>query len=124
MTTRILPHDEWPKLAGTELERAYPWLDPNDTLILVVEDDGQIVGAWAAMVQVHLEGVWVHPDHRGRGAVAAHLLREMGSAVREKFGVSAAWTAAENEDVARLITKHLNGRELPGQHFVVPIGVG
>ena len=124
MTTRILPPDEWSKLEGTELEQAYPFLDPKESFVLVVEDGDRIVGTWAALRQVHLEGVWVHPDHRGRGAVATHLLRAMGNAVAEKFGVEVAWTAAANEDVANLITKHLKGIELPGQHFVVPIGAG
>ena len=124
MTTRVLPPEEWEKLAGTELDAARPFLNPAETLVLVVEEDGQIVGSWAAMRHVHLEGVWVHPDHRGRGAVAAHLLKAMGAAVAATFGVSVAWTAAENEDVAHLITGHLNGTELPGRHFVVPIGAG
>ena len=45
-TTRALPPDEWFKLEGTLLEQAWPSFDPESDIVLVVEEDGVIVGTW------------------------------------------------------------------------------
>lgn len=74
------------------------------------------------MRQVHLEGVWVHPDHRGKGRVLARLLPAMSEAVRTMFGARVVWTAAETDTIAHFITDHLGGTELPARHFVLPVG--
>lgn len=78
MTDRILPPEEWHKLAGTELGPALAALPPERTAILVVEDDaGQIVGCWALVLWYHAEGVWIAPAHRGKTSVARRLWRGM-----------------------------------------------
>ena len=44
---------------------------------MVTEDaQGTIVGIWAAMTAVHLDGLWVDPAHHG-SVVAGQLLRGM-----------------------------------------------
>lgn len=120
MTTRLLPMDEWFRLADTELGPALHVL-PDDTRIVVVEDpDGDIVGCWALIRYVHVEGVWIAPSHRKRGRVAASLLAGMQQAARD-WDVQAVLTAALTDDVRQLID-HLGGQPLPGDHFVLPIG--
>ena len=121
MTTRILPVDEWPKLAGTELERVWPVLSPDDARIVVVEDaNGQIVGCWAAIRYVHAEGVWIHPTHRGKSSVARRLMRGLRAAASE-FGATAVMTTACTADVADLVA-HFRGAKLPGDHYAVSLG--
>lgn len=119
MLTRILPVDEWPRLSGTELETAWPHLRPEDTSIIVVEHENQIVGCWAVVRYVHVEGVWVHPDHRRRGGVARRLLAAMWRTARG-LGAGAVLTGAMSDDV-RGILDGLGASRLPGDHYVVPI---
>lgn len=120
MTSRILPPEEWHRLARTELEQVWPVLDPLQAHIVVVEQGAQIVACWAAIRYVHVEGVWVHPDHRGKGRAAGHLVRQMRS-LTSAMGAKAVWTAALTDQVRRLIA-HFGGVKLPGEHYVMSMG--
>lgn len=120
--TRTLPPDEWPKLEGTELELAWPHLDPTGAEVVVVEDDaGLIVGCWALVPYVHAEGVWVHPDHRRRGVVAGRLIQGLFRTARNA-GARAVLTSAITPDVEALLVDHLHAVRLPGQSFVFGVG--
>lgn len=120
MRARQLPQSEWPRVAHTEIGPALSVLPPDDTRIVVVENGSdEILGAWALIRYVHVEGVWVHPDHRKRGRVAAHLLAGMRD-VAYAWGHSVVLTAALTDDVRQLIA-HLGGQPLPGDHYVVPL---
>lgn len=120
METRILPRGEWHRLAGTELESALEVLQHEDAHITVVEDDGKIVGCWAAVRYVHLEGIWVHPDYRKRGSVIRRLLVG-GKSVVMALGARVFWTAAMTPEVEDLATR-IGGVPLPdAKHFVVRV---
>jgi len=118
MTTRVLPPAEWPRLLGTELETVVPVL-PEDAEVLVVEHDGAIVGCWALYPLLHVEGVWVAPEHRGRGGVFRRLLTGMRTLVhghgREVVQTGALW-GDEGAVVATMLQK-LGAVELVGRHF-------
>jgi hypothetical protein len=62
MTRRILPAAEWSRLVGTELENVWPHLDPDRSVVIVVEDEGQIIGCWSAFDVLHAEGIWIADD--------------------------------------------------------------
>ena len=94
--TRILPPEEWGRLEGTELETVWPVLSPTDAQIVVVEDGPAIVGCWAVIRYVHVEGIWIAPAYRGRFAVGRRLWRAMGQVARA-WGASAVWTAAVSD---------------------------
>jgi hypothetical protein len=120
VTTRILPRDEWTKLAGTDLEPVYAHL-PDDTQIVVVEnDEGLIIGHWAVIRYVHVECVWIDEAHRKGGSVARRLLTQMRKAARA-WGAKAVWTASMDPEVSQLLVK-LRAQPLPGDHYVFPIG--
>jgi hypothetical protein len=119
MEGRILPVAEWARLKGTELEPALPFLAP-DTQIIVIEDGETVVGCWAVVRYVHVEGIWIHPDYRRQGAVARRLLSMMGWVARQVFGAQVVITGADTDDVAGLITR-LGGQRLPGMHYVIPV---
>jgi GNAT superfamily N-acetyltransferase len=115
MTTRILPHDEWHRLAGTEAE-GVPF--PDGSLPVVVERDGQIVACHVLMPFWHVECLWVHPDFRKTtvgGRLWAAVKKECG-----RLGIHAVLTAALTEEVKSLLA-HVHGVPLPGEHFVIPV---
>jgi N-acetylglutamate synthase-like GNAT family acetyltransferase len=103
MTTRVLPPHEWPRLVGTELETVCESLPHEHAKVLVVEADGEIVACWALLSVLHVEGVWIRPGHRARGAVGRRLLQGMAELVAESGGAGVV-SAACTPDVARLLT--------------------
>lgn len=118
MTTRLLPRDEWPKLAGTELEAVWPHL-PLGAHVVVVEEGEALVGCWALFPQVHAEGVWIAPSHRGKASVARRLLAGMRRTA-QAMGAQSVATGALTDDVRRLLDG-LRAVKLPGDHYAVPI---
>jgi len=121
MTRRILPHDEWPKLAGTALEAVWPLLPPERTSILVVEDEETIIGCWAFLWALHAEGVWVHPAHQGKSAVARHLLHGLKD-VAGSLGAGAVVTSAVDPGVAAML-EQLGAEPFP-QSYTLAVAKG
>ena len=103
-TSRVLPPDEWDRLAGTELGELLDLLCPDNARVVVVEDGPDIVGRWVATPVWHVEGVWISPKHRGKTSVARRLWAAM-SRVMQSVGARAAWTGAENDEIAGLMEK-------------------
>lgn len=119
MTSRILPPEEWPRLAGTEAETLWPRLLRSDAQIMVVEDGHTIIATWIAIRVVHAECLWIAPSHRGRFGVAMRLLRGMARAAGE-WGATSVWTGSLTEQVTQLIHR-LGGSEVPGKAFLLPL---
>lgn len=119
MTTRVLPPDEWHKLAGTEAEQAWPHLTASSQ-VLVVEHEDQIVGCWVLMPVLHVECFYIAPEHRKRASVGRRLLAGMARLVRLAGG-SRVWTAAMSDDVRGLLD-HIGATKVPGDHYVFSLG--
>ena len=119
MTSRILPREEWPRLAGTEAETVWPHLNPEGARVIVVEQGGEIVGCWVQMLVMHAECLWIHPSHRGKAAIGRRLLRAMGVLARE-LGVKCIWTAADKPEVRRMLA-HVGAEHVPGEHYMMPV---
>ncbi len=125
MTTRALTLDEWrsdewrAKLSGSEVGKALDSLGPR-TIVMVVQDNaGAVIGSWAALHVLHGECFSVAPAHRGKAAVARKLLRAMAN-VAQHFEFTSIWTAAEDDDVARMV-RRLGGVPVTAQSFVMPV---
>lgn len=119
MITRVLEAEEWPvKLEGTELETVWPLL-PHTARVLVVEDNGHVLGSWAIIPSFHVECVSIREDHQARGVVAKRLLEGMG-ALAFTMGAKNVFTASDSEHVTRLL-EHLDATKLPGDHYVIPV---
>lgn len=121
MTARVLPVAEWARVAHTEIGPALSVL-PEGSQILVIEDGEQIVGCWALLHYYHLEGLWIAPSYRKRGAVGRRLLAAMGR-LAASVGVHRVWTGAMSDEVAALL-RHYGAQPIPGEHYVLSIGGG
>lgn len=120
MMRRLLPVSEWPRLIGTELETIWPILDRETARVIVVEDDyGNIIGAWAGFPLFHAEGVSIRRDHQGKGAVARLLLDGMRQTALEA-GYRSVITASL-DPVIDVMLERLGAVALPGQHYSVPL---
>jgi N-acetylglutamate synthase-like GNAT family acetyltransferase len=118
MTTRTLPRAEWSRLVGTELETVAPLL-PEAAEVVIVEADNQLVACWAVYPLIHVEGVWIHPDHRGKGSAARRLLRGMRTTA-QRMGARAVSTAACTPEIATLLDK-LGAVRLDGAHYALNV---
>lgn len=83
---RVLPPDEWHKVADREPYATNGLPNPDHWLILVVEEDDQIVASAALFDAVHWDGFDVAPTHRGRPAIFGGLLT-LGIEVLQQRGV-------------------------------------
>jgi hypothetical protein len=120
MTTRILPPDEWSRLAHTEAGPALAYLDPAESRIVVVEDSDRIVGCWAVLRLVHVEGLWIDPAYRKGSSVARRLFQATWRIVRA-WAPRWVMTAAVTDDVKALLREHVGAVAIPGEMFVVAV---
>lgn len=119
MKARILPVEEWPRLVGTEAEAAWPYLNPENTRVIVVEEAGEIVGTWTMLRIVHAECLWISPKYRGSFGVAKRLLRGMRE-IATGWGVEKVITGSASEHVTALIAK-FGGVPMPCVSFILPV---
>jgi len=119
LVARDLPPAEWPRLAETELATVWPLLTPETARVLAIEDEmGTLLGCWALFPAWHLEGCWIAPTARRKGAVARLGLETMAGWIAAA-NLGGVMTAATTETIAGYLTR-LGARLLPGQHFLWP----
>ena len=119
MTSRVLPPEEWPRLAETEAETVWPLLDPVRAQVLVVEDGAQIVGCWVLMNVLHAECLWIAEAHRKQASVGRRLWTGLRRLV-QAAGCSGVWTASASADVAALLA-HVGATKVVGDHYVMGV---
>jgi hypothetical protein len=116
MEARILPREEYARLAGTEAEKVWPYLRETDRVV-VVERDGEIVGCHVLMQMWHLECLWKKP---GAGTGVSRTLWRFVQQTALAMGVPRCWTSAL-DDRTRGLLAHVGAEPLPGTHYVVPM---
>lgn len=119
MTSRILPAEEWAKLEEVGAETVWPLLDPARAQILVIEDEGQIVGTLTLMSVLHAECLWIKPSHRRGYGVMKRLLDGMWSAA-QGAGAKALWSGSVSDTMTNILHR-LGASEVPGRAFVFPV---
>jgi len=120
MRTRILPSDEWPKLAGLDIAELLPHLPADSATVIVVEDDaGKIVETWSMLQVTHLEGFWVDPEHAKKAGVVRALIR---TAMEFAGSLGLKWmsTGANTESIATYI-RRLGGLKVPAEVYTLPV---
>lgn len=120
-TVRVLPPDEWPRLAHIGHFAAVAPPSPDHTVILVIEKDGQILATWGAMDVVHLEGLWVDPAYRDHPALARKLLAGMEDLLRE-HNISTVFTIGVTLDVLAMAHR-LGFQWMPGNLLAYQVPV-
>lgn len=119
MTSRMLPPEQWPLLDEAGAETVWKLLDPARAQILVIEDQGQIVGTLTLMNVLHAECLWIKPSHRKGYGVAKRLLDGMWAGARAAH-VKALWSGSMS-DVMTNILHRIGASEVPGTSFVFPV---
>lgn len=119
MTSRILDPSEWPRLDEAGAETVWRLLDPERSQILVIEDQGQIVGTLTLMHVLHAECLWIKPSHRRGFGVIKRLLDGMWAGAHAA-GAKALWSGSVS-DVMTNILHRIGASEVPGRSFVVPV---
>src|SRR5574342_1121823 len=96
LVIRELSREEYPeleRLARPLLDQGVDWtVDPDHTTIVVAQErsTGKLAGFWCIFDAVHVEPLWIHPDHRRRPG----LVRRLWGAVRgilKRHGIPMAW---------------------------------
>lgn len=119
--TRLLPPQDWPKLDGTVLEHAWPYLDITTDKVVSVEDEsGAIIGCCCLHLQWHLEGVWIAPAYRRKVSVGRRLLKT----VRQLFGalhVRDVYMMARSPQGSDICQRLGDALKLDCEHFIVRV---
>lgn len=121
MTTRLLPPDEWHRLEHAGMGSLWAEL-PETTRVIVLEDNGVMVGTVIGMLVLHAESLWIAPRHRKSVGVWRRLMRAFWTVAAE-FGTKGAW-ASEVSDEMRDILTRLHATPVPGGHFILPMPKG
>lgn len=120
MTSRLLPVEEWPKLAGTLLHPTWQALDPRAARVLVVEDGEQIVGCISIFPVWHVEGAWTAPARRGSISIGRRLWTSL-RALWADLGVSEFVCMATTPEGRRLCLRSGDVTPLTCDHFAVRV---
>jgi hypothetical protein len=105
VTVRLLLDEEYPRLLDLPFAGAQRLPDPALSLVLIAENEaGAIVGVWAALTTVHLDGLWVDPAYRKTSRVAVQLLRTMKETLGAR-GILHSFTYVESTEVLLLALK-------------------
>ena len=121
-TTRALPPDEWFKLEGTLLEQAWPSFDPELDIVLVVEKDGVIVGCTSFLPRWHMEGTWIHPDHRSMVKVGRPLLNAMYTLAHQLKAKELIMVSVDPEVSAMCRRLGSSSMLMHGDHYSIGLG--
>ncbi len=78
-TVRLLPKEEYERIADFPgpLRELQGVPDPVHTRLVVVEDEGKVVGYWMLFDTVHAEPLWLDPTIRHQPKVALELLQQI-----------------------------------------------
>lgn len=118
MIARILPPDEWSKL-DTGFPPIGTTLRPEDSQVIVIEDEGKIVASVGTFRVTHFESLWIHPEYRGNAGVARRLMKACVSAAR-KWTDQWVW-GCSGTDHMNDILERMGGKKMPVDTFIVPL---
>ena len=121
-TTRALPPDEWCKLEGMLLETVWPSFDPEADIVLVVEEDGVIVGCTSFLPRWHMEGTWMHPSHRNTVKVGRPLLSAMYTMAQQLKAKELIMVSVDPDVSAMCQRLGSSSMLMHGDHYSIGLG--
>lgn len=106
VTKRVLPQEEWGKVAGIEPFASGGLPDPEHWRIVVVERDGTIVAVSSLFDTVHWDLFWVAEAERGNPVVFKELV-EGGIAVMVEHDLKQVHTTVPfgRPDLSRMLER-------------------
>ena len=120
MIARVLERREWGLIPPDHAPVLSAKLPAENSRVVVVEHEGQIVGGLSRIMIPHLEGLWISKAHRGNPVLAMALVEAAFAEVR-KTGADWAWGASITPEVSDIIAR-VGGKELPVKSFIIPVG--
>lgn len=119
MTARELPPAEWPRLADTELRAVWQTLPPAKATVMVVEEEGAIVGTCVILPTIHVDGFAIAESHRN-GLGVFRLLAHKVSDCLAATGVENVIAGVESARIETMV-RRVGGVEAPMRMFAVPV---
>lgn len=119
MNTRVLPREEWHRLAETNNPQICGSVPPDDVRVVVVEDGGKIVGSMAVIRVTHLENIWLE---KPRAGVASALIKAAHAEARQW---AKGWIMANvgwGRDRVAESVEAFGGSKIPVDTYLMPLG--
>ena len=118
MEVRTLSPSEW-----VNLETGFPplgtTLRPEDSQVVVVEDNGKIIASVGTFRVTHFESLWIDPEYRGNAGVARRLMKGAIGAAK-KWTDQWVWGCSGTDHMNDILTR-MGGVKMPVDTFVVPL---
>jgi hypothetical protein len=86
MDWKILPPDEWHRIKAELPDSplaALEHFDQMEGVVIVVEQDGKLVGHWPLILTWHAEPLYLDPAYRKSGPALKHLLEGLFTTMRQ-----------------------------------------
>jgi hypothetical protein len=102
---RVLPEAEYHRLLSHEPFASGGLPNPAYNRIIVAEVGTEIVACWMVLTCVHVEPLWIHPEHRKRPGLIRRLWTAVAGVLQEShvlvaFGCITDADAAQNVPLA------------------------
>lgn len=116
-TTRVLPPEEYDRLAEHEPFASNGIPTPDHWRVVVVEDEGVIVGFCCMYNAVHWEPWWIAEEYRGRPGIIRQLVKH-SEALLVDAKVKTVFVTIEDGFPARQdLVEHFQFQPAPGKLF-------
>lgn len=119
MIARVLPREEWSRLAVTGFPLLGSTLRPEDSEVVVIEDEGRIVASMGTFRVTHFESLWIAPEYRGNAGLARRLMKA-GVKSAKKWADEWVW-GTSGTDHMNGILERVGGEKMPVDSFAVPL---
>lgn len=118
MNTRVLEPSEWHRVQDLDVGELLQFVRTEDVKVVVVEHEDEIIASWTIMRMVHLEGVWVHPQHKNAGVVRS-LIRKTKEEAAEW---SSAWVVTSAaSDAVRAILSRMHAKKVEADMYTLAL---
>lgn len=100
LSVRELPVEEWSKLLtmpGLYHDLGYLPAPEHNRIVVIEDEAGEILGYWGAFTVVHVEPVYIRPEHRLRISVVRRLWEGMDKLLKD-LQVPGAVAVISDED--------------------------
>lgn len=117
---RTLDYSEWGKLRDGALTTLLQYVDPMDVAVVAVEQGKKIVASVSVVRVVHLEGIWIDPEHRNAGVTRSLMNKAVECA---QGWTGAGWViGGAADDRMRDILTRLGGVKIPMESYALSLG--